>query len=600
MAKYTITDKFKGYNSKIDATKLTDGYLVSGSQNVLSTDGENIKIREGYTLDGAANTATTPIQSSYDWNTHSNTGLYLRSYNDTLEWRYKDADDAITWTAIGGSWSSVGFNFTEWWDGDQNKDILIFVNGTSDIYSWSGGNTTVASATSNTITKEGDSYWAEERFTSTADYDKKLTINGVEYTYTGGEDSTTLTGVTPDPTDQGDDSVSEGDLAVQTITTHSDTPANDDTVFTNDLVGVLNNHLFVGSTINRDLWISKTTDFTDYTHSSPRTSGEGDVLILDAYPVGLAVQEKYMYIAAGKDQWYKIVLELSNDLASEIIEVKRLKTTAQEAAISQGAISHIKNNIVYLSNEPTIDTLGKLEAIDTPQTLALSDPIKSELEGYDTSNAHIKYFRNNLYIALPSESLVLVYNIELGYWEAPQVLPIRRLAIIEGELYGHSNAVPETYKLFTGYNDNTNPIEAVAKFSYQNFGDRINYKNFDEFYSEGYIKSNTDLTLVIDYDYQGFTSSQEFTIAGNDNDILFQSSKDGSVGKTSYGKEPFGSIIDAPSDLAKFKQINTMVRQDFQEMQVTYKTNQVDGRWEVLAYGPATYLSSNKIINIKK
>ena len=599
MAKYTITDKFKGYNSKIDATKLTDGYLVSGSQNVLSTDGENIKIREGYTLDGAANTATTPIQSSYDWNTHSNTGLYLRSYNDTLEWRYKDADDAITWTAIGGSWSSVGFNFTEWWDGDQNKDILIFVNGTSDIYSWSGGNTTVASATSNTITKEGDSYWAEERFTSTADYDKKLTINGVEYTYTGGEDST-LTGVTPDPTDQGDDSVSEGDLAVQTITTHSDTPANDDTVFTNDLVGVLNNHLFVGSTINRDLWISKTTDFTDYTHSSPRTSGEGDVLILDAYPVGLAVQEKYMYIAAGKDQWYKIVLELSNDLASEIIEVKRLKTTAQEAAISQGAISHIKNNIVYLSNEPTIDTLGKLEAIDTPQTLALSDPIKSELEGYDTSNAHIKYFRNNLYIALPSESLVLVYNIELGYWEAPQVLPIRRLAIIEGELYGHSNAVPETYKLFTGYNDNTNPIEAVAKFSYQNFGDRINYKNFDEFYSEGYIKSNTDLTLVIDYDYQGFTSSQEFTIAGNDNDILFQSSKDGSVGKTSYGKEPFGSIIDAPSDLAKFKQINTMVRQDFQEMQVTYKTNQVDGRWEVLAYGPATYLSSNKIINIKK
>jgi len=595
MIKYTITDKFKGYNSKVDATKLSDGYLVSGSQNVLSTDGENIKIREGYTLDGAANTATTPIQSSYDWNTHSNTGLYLRSYNDTLEYRYKDDDDAITWTELKGSWDDVDFAFAEYWDTDEKQDYLLFVNGTSDIYSWSGGTAIISSTTSNTITKTGTASWGQARFNTTANYDKKVMINETEYTYTGGSDTTTLTGVTPDPTGEADAS-----LVVQTITTHSDKPASDDTEFTNDIIGVLDNQIWIASKINRDVFISKQDDFTDFTYSSPRVPGEGALLTLDAYPVGFAVQEKYMYISAGKDQWYKIVFELANDLVNESLEIERLKTTAQEAAISQGAISHIKNNIVYLSNEPTVDTLGKLEAIDTPQTLALSDPIKTELEGYDTSNAHIKYFRNNLYVALPSENLVLVYNIELGYWEAPQVLPIRRLAIIEGELYGHSNAVPETYKLFTGYNDNTNPIEAVAKFSYQNFGDRINYKNFDEFYSEGYIKSNTDLTLVIDYDYQGFTSSQEFTIAGNDNDILFQSSKDGSIGKTSYGKEPFGSIIDAPSDLAKFKQINTMVRQDFQEMQVTYKTNQVDGRWEVLAYGPATYLSSNKIINIKK
>lgn len=595
MNKYTITDKFQGYNSKVDSTKLDNGILVSGSQNVLSTDGENIKIREGYTLDGAANTATTPIESSYDWNTHSNTGLYLRSYNDTLEWRYKDSSDAITWTELKGSWTDVGFAYTEYWDNTEKQDYLLFVNGDSNIYSWSGGNALISSTTSNTIVKTGTPTWAEARFNTTGTYDKKILINETEYTYTGGETTTTLTGVTPDPTGEAD-----GSLVFQTVTTHTDKPASDSTTFTNDIIGTLDNQVWVASTINRDVYISKQDDFLTYTFSSPRLPGEGALITLDAYPVGLAVQEKYMYVAAGNDQWYKVVFELANDLVNESLEVERLKTTAQEAAVSQGAISHIKNNIVYLSNEPTIDTLGKLEAIDTPQTLALSDPIKTELEGYNTSNAHLKYYRNNLYIALPSESKVLIYNIEQGYWEAPQILPVRRLAIIEGDLYGHSNAVPETYKLFDGYNDNTNPIEAVAKFSYQNFGDRVNYKNFDEFYSEGYIKSNTDLTLVIDYDYQGFTSSQEFTIEGDDDDILFQSSKDGSIGKSSYGKEPFGSIIDAPSDLAKFKQINTMVRQDFQEMQVTYKTNQVDGRWEVLAYAPSIYLSSNKIINIKK
>jgi hypothetical protein len=42
------------------------------------------------------------------------------------------------------------------------------------------------------------------------------------------------------------------------------------------------------------------------------------------------------------------------------------------------------------------------------------------------------------------------------------------------------------------------------------------------------------------------------------------------------------------------------VRQDYHEVQVIYKTNQIDGRWEILAYGPAVYLSTNEVIDIKK
>ena len=592
---YTITETFQGYNSKVDPTKLGNGILVAGSQNVLSTDGKNIKIREGYTLDGAADSSLYAIESSYDWQTHSNTGLYLRSYNDTLEFRYKAADGTITWTELKGSWSDVDFNFTEYWDNTEKQDYLFFVNGDSNIYSWSGGTALISSTTSNTITKTGTATWAEARFNTGSGYDKKVIINGTEYTYTGGSDTTKLTGVSPSPVGEAD-----GSLVFQTVSTTSNKPAADSTTFTNDLIGTLDNQVWVASTINRDIYISTQNDYTDFTYSSPRTPGEGALITLDAYPMGMAVQEKYMYIAAGNDQWYKIVFELANDLVNESLEVERLKTTAQEAAISQGAISHIKNSIVYLSNEPTIDTLGKLEAIDTPQTLALSDPIKTELEGYDTTNAHLKYFRNNLYIALPAESKVLIYNLELGYWEAPQILPVRRLAIIEGSLYAHSNSVPETYKLFDGYNDNTNPINAIAKFSYQNFGDRVNYKNFDEFYSEGLIRSNTNLTLQLNYDYQGSTSVQEFTIEGDDSTVIFEKTTDASLGKSSFGKEPFGSTVDTPNDVAKFKQINTTVRQDYHEVQVIYKTNQIDGRWEILAYGPAVYLSTNEVIDIKK
>jgi len=595
MTKYTLTDKFKGYNSKVDSTKLGNGFLVEGSQNVLSTDGENIKIREGYTLDGAANTALNPIESSYEWNTHSNTGLHLRSYDDELEFRYVASDGTVTWTRLKDGWSAVDFNYAEYWDNTEKQDYLLFVNGDDSIYAWSGGVTTIASVTTNTITKNGTDTWAQARFNTGTGYDKIVTINGTDYTYTGGHGTTTLTGVTPDPSGEAADSI-----AFQTITTTADTPAADATLFSNDLISVLNNQIWVASTINRDVYVSKQNDYTDFTYASPRLPAEGALLTLDAYPIGFAVQEQFMFITAGKDQWYKIKFTLSNDLTKEAFEVKRLKTTAQEAAASQSAIGYLKNRIVYLSNEPTIDTLGRLENIDTPQTLPLSDAIKTELEDYDRDNAHIKYFRNKLYVALPDESRVLIYDIENGYWEAPQVLPVRRFAIIGGELYAHSNSVPETYKLFDGYNDNTNPIEAVATFSYENYDDRVNLKSFDEFFSEGFIKSNTDLTLEINFDYQGYTSTKEYTIEGDDDAIRFQLTQDASVGKDSFGKQPLGSQLEDIEDLAKFKVIHSGAKVDFQEVQISYKSNQIDGRWEILAFGPNVYVSNNQPINIKK
>ena len=190
--------------------------------------------------------------------------------------------------------------------------------------------------------------------------------------------------------------------------------------------------------------------------------------------------------------------------------------------------------------------------------------------------------------------------MQKGFWEAPAILPIRRLAIIGGDLYGHSNAVPETYKLFDGNNDNNGPISAIAKFSYQNFGDRVNLKNFDEFYSEGKISSNTKLTLRINYDFEGFESIKEFEIDGSDSDILFETTTDSSLGKNSLGKEPIGSTTDSQSLLAKFRQINEIKKVDFYEMQVVYESDQIDGQWEILAFGENVQKAPSQSIKIKK
>jgi hypothetical protein len=679
----TIT-QFKGYNSKVDPTKLKEGYLVAGSQNVLSTDDNNVKIREGYELLGAANTALNPIESSYDWNTHSATELNLRAYDDELELLIGG-----TWTRVKDSWSSVNFKFVEWWNTTESQDELVFINGDSNLYTWSGGVTTIASSamniaeagdasnqlsawaitgtvtTSNSdnfvlyykltdsagdrtvniykdsagteevmvgtrtgdgiitltesnssgltgvvtvaytgddttvsantltitwgITKNGTATWAEARFNTAAN--KKIMINGTEYTYTGGEATTTLTGVTPNPSGEAEDS-----NAIQSIVTVSNTPASGTN---NDVIGILNNQIYIGDFVQRTIYICAQNDYTTWSPSSPRVPGEAAELTLDGFPKGFIVQEDSMYITGGTDEWYKIDFILSSDNTAEAVTINRLKTSTGEAAHSQSAICNIKNDVAFITQEPGIDTLGRLENIDTPRSKPISNDIKTELEGYNLTNVDTKYYRNNIYFALPSESLVLVYNLQEGYWEAPQVLPVRKLAIIDGVLCGHSNAVPETYKLFTGHNDNGNPIEAIAKFSYLQYGDRDRYKTLDEWFTEGYISSNTDLTLELNYDYNGATSVQDITISGANEKMLFTSAKTIGLGKSVLGSEPLGTTTDEIEDLSKFRIIDTMVKQDFFEIQPTYKTNQIDANWKLLAFGSNANYSSNEPITIK-
>lgn len=567
---FKIVSQFRGYSNKQDITNLGDGYLVEGSQNVISTDGNTIAVRDGFTLDGSSNSALTPIRRSFEWKTSRGVEVAIRSYDNKLEFRYGGV-----WRQLATSYSSVLFEFDTIWDNNEKQDKLLFVNGDSNIYEWSGGITTLGSVGAATLTLQDlTKTWKGEGFTNTAT--KNVIIGGITYAYTAGEGTNQLTGVTPNPTLGGH---TAGDLVFQAVATNTNKPGSN---VKNDLIAVLRNQVYIASYTSRLVYVSKNTSYTDFTFSSPRLPGEGALITLDGTPTGFAPQEENMYISAGTDQWYLTNFELSADLANETLRIIRLKTDSQGAAIKQSAIGLMKNKIVFISNEPTLDFLGRVENVNTPQGVPLSDPIKNDFQDYDFTDAHVKYFKNNLYIALPRESRLLIYNIQKGYWEPPQILPAGRLAIIGGELYLHSNVVPETYKLFEGTSDNGNPIAAVARFSYMNFGARANKKVFNEWYTEGYISSNTALTRKIFYDYKGFNSINTEDILGNNLNIILTSSS-GSLGKLSLGKAKFGG--SGGDEFPKFRIIHPVVEQDFWEIQPEYSSNGVDQRWELIAFG---------------
>lgn len=588
---FKLIKKFTGYQNKKDVSNTDAHSLVVGSHDVLINDGEKIVTRKGYSLDGDASSDLFPIESSYDWDTSGGTTHHLRSFDDKLQFRYVDADGVVSWNTLMEGFTGVKFRYDSWWDSSEVKDLLLFVNGTSNIYMWSGAVATVSSNNATTLTKSGSETWAESRFLLAGT--RKVLINGVEYAYTGGETTTTLTGLSGLP------AFTAGDLVVQAVRTTANTPA---AAVDNDIIFVAKNQVYIADEQRRDVYISSNTDFTDYTPSSPRLPGEGAVLTLDSCPTAIIDQEDAVYISAGKNDWYQVVFTLSSDLTNETVSIQKLKSGPQQASKSQELTGKIKNSVIFISQEPTLDTLGRLENINTPQSNPLSDPVKLDFNNYDFTNGHVKYFKNQTLIAVPAEGLVLIYDHANGYWQPPQNLPVSRFAIIDGEIYGHSSAVSETYKIFDPevQNDNGNAINHVAIFAYRNFDNRSWRKRFDEYFHEGYIANNTTITVNYKYEFGGSRGEKEKFIDTSVANTIFNTNPDNSLGKNPLGHEPLGTIIAPPADLNKFRNIHTLNKMpSFFEFLLTYSSYEIDYEWQILAHGGNAILSTADNVDIK-
>lgn len=472
----------------------------------------------------------------------------------------------------------------------------IVVRGSTD----NDGMYTVTAVTAGELTLSSKDELTTEAAgdTVTIHTQKSVTIDGVEYHYEGGEDTGTLTGVSPDPSAGG---VVADDIAIQTVKRHRPLALAN---FQLDLVSVLNNNAYFGSLRSREVYVSKVTDFRDFAKSTPRIPGEGFTLTLDSAPTGFAPDEDRMYIPGRKDDWYRVSINLSADQSTEAIVIDKLKTASGQAAVGQGAIINIKNAVAFLSFEPTVDTLGRIEDVDTTQAVPISDPIKDDLRAYDITDAHGIFWRGEIWITLPQEGKVIIYDVENTLWHAPQNLGIGRFAIIEvngkDRLCGHSPAGNETYLLEDGFNDLGAPFKAVAAFGYENYGTRFWEKNFDELATEIYMTQSTKVSVQVLYDYEGSGEIREFEIDGSDETIAFTPVTNAGLGTSPYGSQPHGSSAEELPALSKYRVIHTTTPLDFFERQRIFISESIDARFEIIAMGENAELSDNIPSFIKK
>jgi len=505
---------------------------------------------------------------------------------------------------ISNGLSSTGIaRFALWWDTTENLDELIFVQGDANMYEWGGAVAVVQSVTSNTITKKGSATFAQNRFYTSANRTLINVRTRTEFTYSGGETTTTLTGVSGDPTADG---MVEGDVLVQKIVTNSNKPAssrNNHTIFSHE------NQIYVGSEEDNEVYISQNDDYTDFTFSSPRTFGQGALLALTGVSRGMAAISDIPVMFAGRSDAFKIEFQQDtvSSALSETLKVKRLKTGVDQAPQTPESIVSIGNSIIYLSFEPAVRILEQPESIEGPQLKTLSYPIKPDMDAETWTNACAMWWKNAYFLSAPATSryYILEFSEDADgrlrrFWHAPQTGGYRAFGVIGGWLHGFSNGTPEVFKLLDSQNealsdlvynsdtalDEKVPIHAIAKIPYRQFGDRKALKVFDEYFVEGEITPNTnDLTLDLKYDFNAATQTIQEVIDGGDEDIIDGADILTSLAQDALAQNNLGGAFATPQNTRKFSVTFEEAREDFKELQAVFSTNEIDRYWAIIAHG---------------
>lgn len=596
-----ITDP-KGYINKREITNCDPRFLVQGSKNMIINDGDKVGTRLGYVKDGQARTVTRGVDSSVDWESKwglkvvksfqgvtANTGkLRVRTidYNTTPAILYQDILTGLT---------NTDFAYSTWWNSTENQDVLLLVDGTSTLRMWSGGYGYISAVTAGatTLTLLGGSTWKESGFLSSL-AGRSVTIAGIAYTYTGGESTDTLTGVAVLPT------LSSGTFVSQTVVSNTSITGLPAT-YTFDVISVQTNQIWLGSTTSREVYVSKSTNYIDYTYTSPvRIPSDGWKMTFDNCVVAFVEDDSVMYVIAGTSDYYKIDRNMTADATGETFKIRKLRSGTGQAALSQNAVIKVKNGIILITNEKTVDWLTNVQNISTPQSLPLSDPIKNDFDSYDLTGVSGKYINNALYIAIPAENLVRIYDFDKALWFPPQDLPMSFFSVIDNHLYGHSNSSDASYKLEEGLTDDGVAIDFVATYAYRQYQDRSIYKQYDEYYSELYMSTSTVVTVTHRYEFGGSESVVEKEIDGNDTGLVFAPSFDSSLGKNPLGQDPLGSTATEVTELNKYRCIHELKAVDFFENQISYSSSVSGAQFEVLAHGPNVRLSTNTPTSIKR
>lgn len=605
---------FRGYESTPDPTSVSFQVAVKGSQNVYKHLSGRWANRFGMKRYDAADATLAGIASSFDWNTSLNMLRIVRVVAQTsagsdgkLQVLSSITGSPIWYTLLSGL-SYTRFVFDAYFDTTALKDFLLFVQHDFNMYKWDGGITLIASGDINTITKlDASTTWAQDGFAAMG----TVTINGVDYAYTGGTNSATLTGVTTDAT-----SLVSGSVGVSKVTSTSNSPASG---FFNDFIKVIGNRLHVGSYTSRLIYISSNIDYTNFTVPTPRSPGDPELLTLDNAAKGISVSKGNAVISAGTSDWYVVqYIDQSIGSASAPLSVQQTKVDKKPTSVLGAALAHEfidtqGDSIIYLSQDQQVRNFGTFRELTTDKYPSLSQAVQTELFNQNFTGGCLRCIGDFIRLTAPVNGVDYLYqareSVDDGgnivaerLWHSPHGRNLTRFSVIDGEIHGHSNGNPQLYQLEnTGqwHDDSPTgdslPYTSILLMAYQHIVDKSGHRRqgllyFDKLFYEGLISNGTNLYGNIYFDYQGSTDFQQVDINTNAKPAkFFTSANPLSLGLKSLGDDPLGDglILDNDDEvlLPKFRAIRKVNPKNCFEYALGIMSQDADSRWELRCLG---------------
>lgn len=611
---FDVIRSFPGYNSASDKTNIVQGTAILGSKNIYKSLRGTLATRPGLLKRGSADSTSARVVSSFEWSTSLGRTYPLRYCNGKIQFE----SDIVTsgtyvWYDLATGLTATRVVFDSWWNNTSKKDQLLWTQDDSKIYVWQGSLALFVSYAANVITLDRNA--ATAGFSTTGG---TVVIGGVNYTYTGVSGST-LTGTS-------DASAAVANSVVTDIvSSSSNTP---DSAMTNNFLKVIKNQVYVGSYTSRLVYISKASNYADYSQSTPRAVGDGDTLTLDANVNGITVHGGNALISAGANFWYEVSfnqITVGTNLSEQVV-VDRVQGSGLNGAKAHEFIDTWGNDVVFLDKANQLRAYGNFRNLFQAKFPLLSLAVADELANTDFSYGHLRVVDRTIYITAPLTGVDYMYEtretinsmgniVAERFWHPPQVRNVSRFAVIDGVLYGHSNANPMIYKIWDtlqwhddGPDGEPLPYECSVRFAYNSHGQRALKKSFDKIYVEGYITPGTNLYNNTYYDYQGAENITSSVLNSTSKQLkTFTSISPYSLGESPLGTNMLGDSLVVDSTvttdqelLPKFRVIKAIEPTDCFEYALNPYSTDVDSRWEILAIGTNVRESVNKPVEITR
>ena len=586
-AKWFVIDKFDGYQTKADGTKVSDGANPQG-QNTIINDGDRLSIRDfGYDLfpAGTASTTVNPVLSLYTFKKRDGTNILLRNDGSMLRWFDQTTS---TWEILEtGFTPGKEFGFADFNINTDLQSYVYFGNSEESSRRWNGAVTNINGAVTG-----GDGLVVVD---STTGFD-----NAPGYIIYCGQRQVYLTKTaTQFNLDSGSNSVtcSDNEGVAQAPTSTSDVPRG-------NLFMVANNRLFVSGVTStpQAIYFSGygnasnfgVTTSTIVTDGTAESAGVFNLAEGGGRVVGMTQDENALY-------FFKQSIVYRATLTDALYTLTALKsfdgTSQSTGAVSSKSIFAGGNGIFFITPDNQIMNITRVENFDSPQIVPISDPIKPTTNAAVFTSSTGIFWRDKAYIAAKTNSdstvndVIFVYNFRKQAWESPVTgWNVWTWAIYDDgdgkDLYfGHARTA-DSYVVSAIPLDDIFGVTANWRSKQFDFGLPYGQKEIENVFLEGYIADNTTLSISLLLDEDGYTQTYTTNFKGTETGFLFNSPVFNLFGLTQFGTQRFGTNDDA-SGKKKFRVYlnKNFKRAPFYNAQIEFASDGENYQWEITRFG---------------